>query len=79
MKQVRLTVKEYLALHPEMYIMVTYEFGEPIFIAPCADLKVKVTSNKEEAQKWSAVDNSSTKLDFHRRVTGYQSLIFEQC
>ena len=75
---VRLTPKQYLKLHPEKFVMVTYEFGEPIFIAPCKDLKTQVTANKDEAEKWSALDNTPAKLSYHIACTGYKALQFQQ-
>ncbi len=75
---VRLTAKQYLKLHPEKYVMVTYEFGAPIFIAPCSLMKVNVTDKKESAEQWSSMDNTPMKLGYHQTVTGYKGLIFEQ-
>ena len=74
----KLSAKEYLKLHPEKYVMVTYEFGEPIFIAPLKDMNIQVTPNKEDAEKWSSMDNTPNKLSYHIAATGYKGLKFEQ-
>lgn len=78
MKTTKLTAKQYLKLHPDKYVMVTYEFGDPIFIAPLKDLQIQVTPNKNEAELWSELDNSPTKLDYHIASTGYKQLKFEK-
>jgi hypothetical protein len=74
----RLTAKQYLKLHPEKYVMVTHEFGTPIYIAPLKDSKVAITSEKKHAEIWSSLDNTPTKLNYHMAATGYKSLVFEQ-
>lgn len=74
----KLTAKQYLKLHPDKYVMVTYEFGDPIFIAPLKDLQIQVTPNKTEAETWTELDNTPTKLNYHKTVTGYQKLVFEK-
>jgi hypothetical protein len=74
----KLTAKQYLKLHPDKYVMVTYEFEEPIFVAPLKDLQIQVTSNKSDAELWSELDTSPTKLDYHRAATGYKRLEFEK-
>jgi hypothetical protein len=74
----RLTAKQYLKLHPDKYVMVTYEFGEPIYIAPLNDLHIQITTNINEAELWSELDNSATKLQFHQTSTGYRELKFEK-
>lgn len=57
-------------------VMVTYEFGKPIFIAPLKGLRgCNVTPNKEDAEKWSEFDRS--KLGYHKAITGYKQLLFE--
>lgn len=78
METQKLTAKQYLKLHPDKYVMVTYEFGDPIFIAPLKDLQIQVTPNKKEAELWSELDNSPTKLDYHIASTGYKGLKFEK-
>jgi len=74
----KLTVKQYLILHPDKFVMVTYEFGSPIFIAPLKNLQIQVTSNREDAELWSELDNSKTKLDYYIVCTGYKGLKFEK-
>ena len=78
MSEPKLTAKQYLKLHPEKYVMVTYEFGNPIFIAPLKNLQIQVTSNKNDAELWSELDNTPTKLDYHIICTGYKGLTFEK-
>jgi len=72
------TPKQYLKSHPDKYIMVTYEFGNPIFIAPLRDLQTQVTPNRNEAELWSELDNTDTKLKYHIAYTGYTGLKFEK-
>ena len=78
METKKLTSKQYLKLHPEKYVMATYEFGDPIFISPLKDLQIQISPNKNEAELWSVLDNSPTKLQFHIACTGYKKLIFEK-
>ena len=66
-----------MKLHPEKYVMVTYEGREPIYIAPCSLSIINITDKKEQAEVWTALDNP-TKLDYHKAVTGYKGLVFEQ-
>lgn len=73
-----MTAKEYLKLHLEQYVMVTREFGEPIYIAPLKNMCISVTLDRSEAEKWSALDNGNTKLSYHKSATGYKGLKFEQ-
>jgi len=58
--------------------MVTYEFGDPIYIAPLKDLQIQGTPNKNEAELWSELDKSPTKLEYHITSTGYKGLKFEK-
>ena len=58
--------------------MVTYEFSEPIFIAPLKNLRIQVTVNKNEAELWSELDTTPIKLDYHIAATGYAGLKFEK-
>lgn len=74
----KLTPKQYLERHPDKYVMVTHQFGEPIYIAPLKDLQIQVTPNKEEAEIWSEMDTTPTKLAYHRAATGYNDLKFEK-
>jgi len=78
MEKKKLTAKQYLKIHPDQYVMVTYEFGDPIYIAPLKDLQIQVTPNKNEAELWSELDNSPTKLEYHIASTGYKGLKFEK-
>ena len=78
METKKLTPKQYLKLHPDKYVMVTYEFGKPIFIAPLKDLQIQVTPNRNEAETWSELDNTPTKLEYHIIATGYKGLKFEK-
>lgn len=69
--------KQYLKLRPSTYVMVTYEFGTPIYIAPLKDLQVQVTGDIAEAELWTELDKTPTKLDYHIALTGYKQLRFE--
>ena len=73
----RLTAKQYLKLHPEKYVMVTYQFGTPVYIAPLKNGDIQITDSKPGAQIWSALDVTRAKLDYHKAATGYKGLIFE--
>ena len=74
----RLTAKQYLKQHPDKYVMVTYEFGDPIYIAPLKDLQIQVTPDKKEAEIWSEMDTTPTKLAYHKAATGYTGLKLEK-
>ena len=74
-----MTAKQYLKEHTEKYVMVTYECGEPIFIAPAFQGRVKVTIERSEAEQWTSLDYSNPmKLSYHRAATGYKGLQWEQ-
>ena len=72
-----LTPRQYLKQNPSKYILVTYEFGEPIFIAPLKNMDIQITLNRNEAEIWSAMDTTPVKLNFHIASTGYKGLTFE--
>ena len=74
----KLTTKEYLKHCPDKYVMMTYEFGDPIFIAPLQDLQIQVTPNRTEAETWTELDNTPTKLEYHKVLTGYKQLVLEK-
>ncbi len=78
METKKLTAKQYLKFHPDQYVMVTHEFGAPIYVAPLMDLQIQVTPNKEEAELWSELDTSPSKLQYHIASTGYKGLKFEK-
>lgn len=78
METKKLTAQEYLKLHSDKYVMLTYEFGDPIFIAPLKDLQIQVTPNKHEAEIWSEMDTTTTKLEYQIVSTGYKQLKFEK-
>lgn len=61
--------------------MVTYEFGEPVFIAPLNGRLsgVNVAPSQSEAELWDEKDTASPhKLDYYKVLTGYKSLQFEE-
>lgn len=76
-KEYMQTLNQFISANPHKYIIVTYEFGDPIYIAPLKDLRIQVTPNKAEAETWTELDNTPIKLDYHKVVTGYNQLIFE--
>lgn len=78
MPQKKLTPKQFLQLHPTKYVMVTYEFGAPIYIAPLKEMKIQVTAVKSEAEIWSEMDNTPIKLEYHQIATGYKHLVFQK-
>ena len=77
-----MTSKQFLKQNPEKYVMVTYEFGEPLYIAPSSGLSmkdVKVVTEKEQAEIWSALDNGNPhKIFYYQTATGYKELKFER-
>ena len=78
MKTETLTPRQFLKKHPDRYVMVTYEFEEPIYIAPLKNLQIQVTPNISEAEIWSELDNTPTKLEYHTICTGFKGLLFEK-
>lgn len=60
------------------YILVTREFSNPVYIAPCSLQSVNVTDRKEEAAQWDERDITAAKLGYHRAVTGFNKLLFEK-
>jgi len=73
----KLTAKQYLKMHSCKYVMITYEFGNPIYVAPLKDLLIQVTLNVDEAELWGELDTTQTKLEYHKVCTGYKELRFE--
>lgn len=74
----KLTAKQYLKQHSDKYVIVTYEFSDPIFIAPLENLQIQITPNRVEAETWTELDNTPIKLEYHKTVTGYRELMFEK-
>ncbi len=82
----RLTPKQYLKQHPEKYVMLSHELFEdgsrPIYISEApkdAGLFAVGTSwNREDAIVWSSLDNTPTKLEWHKAKTGLKQLKFER-
>lgn len=70
-----MTAKQYLKAHPEMYVLVTYEFGEPLYVLP--GLKTEISHDRKEAAQWDALSNSEHRLNFYRSTTGYKELKWE--
>lgn len=58
-------------------VMVTRQYGAPIYIAPLKNSEIQVTDKLEEAEIWGEMD-SETKLNYHRSVTGWDELEFEE-
>ena len=40
-----------------------------VFVAPLKNLRLNLTTEKAEAEKWSYADTLSIKLNYHRAVT----------
>ncbi len=78
MEAKKMTARQYLKLHPNKYVMVTYEFGEPVYVAPLKDLQIQITPDRNAAELWSEMDNTPTKIDYHIVATGYKQLKFEK-
>ena len=68
--------KEILREFPSNMVMVTYEFGTPIYIAPTKNGAVTITDKKGDAELWSELDLS--KLKFIQTLSGYADLKFEK-
>ncbi len=77
-KKNKLTPAQFLKQNPDKYVMVTYQFADPIYIAPMKNLEIRITPKKEEAEQWSEMDRTDTKLNYHKAVTGYNELKFEK-
>lgn len=73
-----MTPKQYLKANPEQYILVTREFGDPIYIAPQKLTGCEVTIKETEAERWSSMDTTPTKLSFFRTISGFTGLTFEK-
>jgi hypothetical protein len=56
-------------------VMVTREFGSPIYIAPSSDNGINVTDKIEEAEIWGDMDLG--KIQYHRAITCFNELTFE--
>jgi hypothetical protein len=55
-------------------IMVTHQFGKPVYIAPCNKGEMQITDKKQNAERWSKFDR--TKIEYQKALTGYE-LVFE--
>lgn len=72
------TIKQINKANPEKYLMVSYEFGAPVYIAPLENLEIQIADKKEEAEVFSYADTlSAIKLAFHKTVTGLNGLKWE--
>ncbi|MFD3003108.1 hypothetical protein ACFS7Z_22285 [Pontibacter toksunensis] len=73
-----MNIEELNKLHPEKYVLVTYEYEYPIYIAPLHNLEIQICSKKEDAEVWSYADMlSEAKLSYHKIATGYKELVWE--
>ncbi len=73
------TIKQLNKQHPEKYVMVTYEYGEPVYVAPLIEGHVNVTPELAEAEVWSYADTlSSFKLKYYQSITRCKELKFEK-
>ncbi len=57
-------------------VMVTREFGFPIYIAPCAGGEIQVSDTIDGAEIWGENDTKA-KLDYHKSITGFRGLVYE--
>lgn len=73
-----MTKKQFLIENPNKYVMVTYEFGDPVYVAPTRNMRTQTTQKKEEAEVWTEFDNNPGKIEYARIATGYNGLKFEQ-
>ena len=55
-------------------VMVSYEFGKPLYVAPLQKMNIQVTDKAEEAETWHS-QFDCVKLDYYKAVTGYE-LVF---
>ena len=62
------------------YVLVTYEFGYPIYIGELDEhLKITFTKVLTDAKKWGELAATHEgKLKFHQAVTGYKELKFQK-
>lgn len=51
-------------------VMVSYEFGYPLYIAPYVKVEARATDKKEEAEIWSEFD--TIKIEMAKYLTGYK-------
>ncbi len=59
--------------------MVTNQFGAPAYIAPAEGGSTpNVTANKHQAALWYEEDHVATKLAYHKAVTGWSELRWEE-
>lgn len=76
---VKQTIRGINKENPGVYVLVSREFGEPIFIAPLKHLQIQPCFEVEEAQKWTYADTLSVmKLGYHKAVTGLNGLVWEK-
>lgn len=57
-------------------VMVTREFGSPIYIAASSSNTINVTDKVEEAEIWDCMDFG--KIHYHKAITGFSELTFEE-
>lgn len=67
--------KEYLKANPEKYVLVTREFGYPIYIT--SDGSATATDKKEDGL-WDSLSNTETRLNYFTSLTGYKGLAWER-
>lgn len=67
-----MTLRQINKAFPQKYVMVSREFGEPIYIGPLDGMmRHTPVFDESEAVIWSAADTlSSMKLDYARFETG---------
>jgi len=57
-------------------VMVTHQYGAPIYIAPALGDGIEVTDKLSEAEVWGEND-TETKLKYHRAITCWDGIQFE--
>lgn len=67
-----MTAKQMNKANPGIWVLVTKEFTDPIYIAPPPLSGIYTTDKKEEAEKWSYVDTISSTLKYFSAVTGWK-------
>lgn len=72
-----MTAKQYNKLHPEKYILSGKKDGKPIYIAPLVNGDISTTTERTQAEKWTAIDVTPIKAKFHSKATGV-TMQFEQ-
>jgi len=73
----KISRREYLALHPEKYVMAANGDDCTLYVAPTIGGKIQVTDNIELAEIWDSLNLSDMRLRIHSLATGL-NLFYKQ-